>query len=405
MKRIFKIIGVSILSILSILAITVFILYSNFKKLETVDIENTFVRDSIPFYYSSTGHILIDVEIQDSKKTYPFILDSGASNMIFTPNTSIFNFENNGFDLGKGANGKYFFTRIKKVNRIKIQSLIFKNFNVSEVNHNFDCMENIYGIIGLGLMHNLNWQIDFQNKMIIVNKDMTDFNFSKERIELLLNENRFSHHLYLPLQLSPQGSLIRVNVDLGNNGNLSLKESEVVKDSLELKTKNIKGTQLTGLGEDNYTISNEKEYITDKLILDLSYEVANFPFSTNTNSLNLLGLGFFKKFKTTISWSNKLLILEPYDDYLNFIDKTFGFDIKYDENGDIIINSIIEDTPASKNKLPLYSKVIAVNDIHNIKKIDLCILKEIIKSNDTINLKLKKNDIVRKYQLVKETIF
>ncbi|GGZ65928.1 aspartyl protease family protein [Mesonia mobilis] len=401
MKRIFKIISITILILLSVSVFAIFTQYRNYKKLETVKFNNSFVKDTIPFYYSNSGHILIDVSIQGSKKTYPFILDSGASNMVFNPNINKFNFESNGYAIGKGASGNYFLSKIKKINSINIRSLKLKNFNAQEINHNFDCMQNIYGIIGLGLMHNFNWQIDFKNKIIIVTKTLENLNLGNHKIELKLKENQFSHHLELPIKLASKASSTKVKIDLGNNGNLSIEESEMYRDSLNLRFKKIIGTQLSGLGQKEFSMSKEKKYLSDTLILNSNFEILNFSFSTNPNSLNLLGLGFFKKFKTTVSWPNKLLILEPYDQQSNFVDKTFGFDISYDKNGDIIINSIIENTPATQNKLILNSKIISINNIKN----NLCVLKDILKKNDSVSLKLLSNNKIKEYKLEKKPLF
>lgn len=405
MKKIIKILGISILVFITISAISIYILYSNYKKLKTVDIENTFAKHTIPFYYSRSGHIVIDVHVQDSNRTYPFILDSGASNIIFKSNISQFNLKHNGYGIGKGANANYFFTSIKKVDSIKIESLVFKNFNVNEISHNFDCMDDIYGIIGLGLMHNFNWQIDFQNKIITVTKRLKDLSFGNQIVKLNLNENQFSHHLKIPIKLTPNSLAVDVLVDLGNIHNLNLAENEIWKDSLKLKYKKVFGTQLSGLGEGEYSLSTEKKYITDTLTLDSNFNVTNFPFSTAKNSLNLLGLGFLKKFKTTISWPHKLLILEPYETDQNFIHKTFGFNISYDDNGNIIVNSITEDTPAAKNHLKLNAELISFNNIHNIKEIDLCVLRDLIKKNDSLSLRLKTNGNIKKYKIIKEPLF
>ena len=166
-KKVLKIFALLISILLVIVLFLVYYQYNNYKKLESVEINN-FGVEIIPFTLSNSGHILISVKINDDDTVYPFILDSGASNIIFKNKLSEFQFENSGLGIGKGANGNYFLTDIKKIERLNIKKISFKNFNVNEVEHNFDCFDDYYGIIGLGLMHNLNWQIDFNNQEVIV---------------------------------------------------------------------------------------------------------------------------------------------------------------------------------------------------------------------------------------------
>ena len=47
----------------------------------------------IPFTYSKTNHIIVELSIDKSETKYPFILDSGASSMLFKNSNSNFDFE------------------------------------------------------------------------------------------------------------------------------------------------------------------------------------------------------------------------------------------------------------------------------------------------------------------------
>lgn len=404
LKKILKLLGIIIGSLIIISIIGVAYIYSNYKKLEKVEINNDFVIDSIPFSYSNSGHILIDVKVQGSKKKYPFILDSGSSGIIFKNLVSEFDLENNGFHIGKGSNGKYFITRIKKIDSIQVGSISFKNFNLEKAEHNFNCFQDIYGLIGTGLMHDLIWQIDFKKEKIFISKNINKLKVGKKKLEFKLNENQFSHHLSIPINLSSKSKKLYPIIDLGNSNNLNLNENLI--DSLSFDFQNVTGSEVNGLGDSKFSKSNHKVYLIDTLIIGNNYAINNIDVTATPNGLNLLGLGFFKNFKTTIDWPGKKLILEPYNNEQNFDSKIFGIKMKYNElTKKIIISSIFENSQAFKKNLKIQSEVISLNSIEYSGKNNLCMYERLIKNKDTIQIRLKFNDTIKEYQLIKNSIF
>jgi hypothetical protein len=403
-KKVLKVSGITVASILFVIVILICLQLNNYKKLESVEI-NDFELEVIPFTLSNSGHIVVNVKVQGKDKNYPFILDSGASNIIFKNKISEFDFENNGVGIGKGANGSYFFSRIKNINTIHIKSISFKNFNVKEVAHNFDCFDDYYGLIGLGLMHRLNWQIDFQKKEITVTKNFEELNFEQNKIEFDLVENQFSHHLSIPLKLTNSSTKIYPIVDLGNSGNLSLDENLIFEDSLKLNSSKVIEKKTLGLGNSKNRVTESKMYYVDSLITNSNYAFNNFMFKASPNSLNLLGLGVFKNYKTTISWSEKKLILEPYTKDINFNYETFGLGItSKSETKKIIISSITENSDAFMHNIELGMEVIMINELENKNSKSLCEFKNEISKSDSIIIKLQKNKEVKTYKLFKKSL-
>lgn len=405
-KKILKGIGVLLLIIVLIIGFIIYNMSSQYKKLRQGELVSDIVTDTIPFTYSSTEHILINIKISGSNKLYPFILDSGASNFIFSNHIDELNLEMNGRGFGIDANGSIFFTKIRSVDALQIGNSTFENTNVKEIEFNFSCSEDIYGIIGTGIMRHLIWQVDFKTQKIIVSKKLTDLSFQKDRIEIPITENKSSHHLRTLIKLNNQEKPIRVILDLGNNGSLKLKESYVLEEGLNLEYKKIDGYSSKGLGGDNDK-NKESFYLSDSLSFEnSSYMIQKFPISTSQKAPSLLGLDFFNKYKTTFSWKDKKLILEPYKNTQNFNWKTYGFSINHDkEENKVVIKSITEKTPASKTKLIVNSEVVSINNISFTDKSSFCDLKNLMKSNDTINLKIKNNDLIKQYTLIKEPLF
>ena len=408
LKKILKGIGFLFLIAIIIASYLIYNIINQHNKLLSGELINETVLEEIPFTYSSTGHMLIQVKIEGSNQSYPFILDSGASNFIFSNHLNEFDLNSNGYGIGLGANGNFFLTKIRKIDSLQIGKIKFKNLNANQKDFNFSCSENVYGLIGIGVMHHLVWQIDFKNKTILISKKLENLSFGENKIEIPLLKNERSNHLNAVIQFKKNGKTKSALVDLGSNTNLTIQEKTILRDSLPLNSKNIKGTSSQGLGGESSSDSNEKIYLLDSLFFNkTNYSVIKFPINSTPAGLSLLGLGFFENYKTTISWEDKKLILEPYDSVQNFIWNTAGFSTKYDKDlQKVIIKSITENTAASDSKIPLNAEIISINEYLFTDEASYCNYREAKIKPDTLNLKVKDSTgIIKEFQIIKQPVF
>jgi len=405
MKKIFKIIGLLIVIFLIIGGIFSYMLNSNFKNLGHVELVDNKNNDTIPFRYSNSGHILIDVSL-DNNKTFPFILDSGASNMIFENFQSRKDLDNNGYSIGIGSSGSIFWSTIKRINHLRIGNLKFKNLHFKSVDINFECLD-AYGIIGIGVMRQLVWEIDFAKKIIIISDKIKNEVANKNALKFELSDNRFGHQLSIPIKLSKNSKIIQATVDIGNNSNLSLNEKYILEDSLSFSNKKIYGRGSSGLGDSEDEEFDEKLYLIDTLVFSRSkYEIHNFPIIAGQEGINLLGLGFFKKYKTTISWKDKKLIIEPYDSIQNYKWKISGFATRFNKKEkNIVVNSLIENSPASHKKISINEEVYSINGMRPLNEKEYCQMQLNLKNEDTLELKLLHENTIKNVQIIKQFIF
>ena len=134
--------------------------------------------------------------------------------------------------------------------------------------------------------------------------------------------------------------------------------------------------------------------------------IQNFPVRVSPTALNLLGLSFFEKYKTTISWSDKKLILEPYDSVQNFIWKTRGLGMKFKKKEQkLIVKSITENSPADRVNLPLNSEILELNGVSVTGEKVLCDYRSLKAKPDSLKLKIKYNNSVKEFTITKEVIF
>lgn len=407
-KKIVKGLGIVLLLFLGVIIFFIFNRSSQYKKLSQGGVNEGFTCDTIPFTYTKSGHIMVNVKVDDGPENYLFILDSGVKNILFRNFAKKHNFGSNGFGMAIGAHKNLFFSKILSIKSIQIGDAVFKGVNAEEMDFPFDCMENVCGIIGTGIMRHLNWEINFQKQIIIISKELDGNKGDSSAIEIPLHENKYSHHLIAQIKFRNKKKAKSVLVDLGNNSTLSLDEDLLLQDSLNLRHKQIVGVGSKGLGnERNNKSFDSKYYLLDSLIFSQSgYTVNHIPVETSRQSLNLLGLGFFKKYKTIISWKDKKLILIPVDSVQHFIWNTYGFSTTYDKKSNKVeIQGIIENSPASKEGLQLSSNIVSINNKPFFDSISYCNYRTVKQLSDTIRLGIRLNDSITTYTLTKEPLF
>lgn len=407
-KKIAKWIGILLLIILLLAGLFIYNTFAQFDKLKQGELQENFIQDTIPFRVHSTGHILIDVKINHSDKSYPFALDSGVSNYVFKNFTKENPLAGNGFAFSMGATGNMYFTRIRKIPFLQIGAATFKALNAEETTLNWDCMEEVYGLIGADIMKHLVWEIDFQKQIIVLSKQLTNKEPDSQSIKIPITGAKYTSFINASIKFRHDKCPKQVRIDLGNSGTLAFAENSLIEDALNFKKKKVFGGGSKGLGyESNNTSSDEKYYLADSLIFNQAdYTVNNFPINASPKSHNFLGLGFFEAYKTTISWQDKVLILSPYDSVQNFVWKTYGFSTEYNEQKNIVeVKSITENTPASRAGLPLFSEVVSINQKTFTDAPSYCDYKASKSTIDTMNIVLRHNDSIKEFTLVKALLF
>jgi len=139
MKTIRKVLF-SLLAILFIGFIgSVIFIMNLYKKMDKVILVSEITQQTIPFRWSPTKHILVDVKINNSNKTYPFLLDSGASTMVFDNLLAEHDLPDIGNGFSIGTSGGFIFPDIYGIERLDLEGIFFK-----EVAANSHVVSSIY---------------------------------------------------------------------------------------------------------------------------------------------------------------------------------------------------------------------------------------------------------------------
>lgn len=335
----------------------VIFMFNIFKTLDQVELVNENVNETIPFYYSESRHMLVDVQINGSKTKYPFILDSGATSYVFKNMLEQQSLPDIGNAFAIGAGGGFLFPDIHQIDQLVLGNIEFKNVAAESIDKlPLSCVDGIYGILGKEAMQHLVWQIDFEKQEIQIVSEQAQLTFGENADTIKLSENPHGHQLYVNTKLGADSLKARFTVDLGSNNYASTNISKVEK---------IEGRRVEMIG--NASVGLDGEDKSKAMIQEVeNFQIGNitlprFSISASGTPMGLLGLGFLRNYKTTISWKDNNLILEPYAKQY-FGRKGFGFGARFDEEANaLMIKSIYKDFSAHKAGLMPKTKIISLN--------------------------------------------
>jgi len=384
----------AILIALLILGIIYLIKVKNSYEVITKDVEYT---DSLR--YAKSGHIIIDVYINDLKKSYPFILDNGASTIIFDNLLEEIDFSIVAYSPTRDASKSISFKPIYRLNKIKLESgIIVENIAAKNFNSDFfNCNKNVYGVIGRDIMKYFVWQFDFTNNSYTVKSDtnivlnnknainipLNKFSRTKDYIELLINNNKK-----------------KLLVDLGSTSSIKY---ELNSDSIEYYFKH---TNKKIIGDNGYGLNGKAKNRDNYVILFNEVKINNNIFnkvegSVSNRTANIIGLKFLKNFKTTFDFPRNSLTLEP-NDSLVFRTGHFGYSPEMKENK-MFIQVIIKNSQADKLGLKVGDEIIKINNMTIDSNFNFCEFN--VFELDTLELSIKKDDKIKNYTIIRDYYF
>ena len=406
--RVVKWLGVILLIICCLVGLFIYNTFSQFAKFEQGSLSTEFVIDTIPFRYHHTGHLLIDVKVNESEITYPFILDSGASNQVFHNLTDEIELDRGGVGFNLGANNNPYLTRINKINTLQIGAARLQDLYSDVTVLQWNCMEDVYGIIGYNSMRHLVWEIDFTAQRIVIATQLDKDSRDSKAIKIPLTQRRYSAHLTTDMRFTHQSNYFTVAIDLGNNGTLSLSETEIVASGLSFESKKMIGEGGKGLGY-QFNNHNRKMKLTliDSLIfVDGPYTTSQLAVQVSNKSSNLLGLGFFKHYNMTLSWYDNVMLLTPNQSSQDYIPNISGLKSDYsDHEQKVIITGILQDTPASRANLEIGTEIVSINNLVLNTKEDYCKCRASMNDLDSVTLELLHDQESKFITLKKEHVF
>jgi hypothetical protein len=353
------------------------------------------------FSYAPSGHLLIDVYLNGSKKAYPFFIDNAASTIIFDKLLKEVNLERVAFLPSRDANKNSSIRAVYRLDTLELENgIIVTDIAARSFSSEFFwCNDNVYGVIGKEVLEKFIWQFNFKSQTYTVTSNINALDFRENNIEIPFDTTSNYHDL-IAININDNQKYL-FDIDLGSTGGIRF---ELDEDSLAYfyKNKHLEIFGLAGYGVNGFNKSDNKNaYVfLDSIRID-GHHFYNIESSVANRAYNLVGLEFFKNFTTTLDFPNKRLILEPYDS-LSFFPKHFGIAIKMDGQK-LKVSSIIEKSIPHQQNIKIGDEVIKLNDLNVDNNFNYCGL--FYDTKDTLILKIEKDGAIRDYIIYKKYLF
>ena len=346
-----------------------FIMHVGFSKQNSVETVRTSQKNvnCIPFEYTSTGHIKISVGFAKGT-SHDFLFDTGASSFMFEDFAQTVDKEFDWIMPSIDANFIPSVVKTYKLDKLNFGGFIlFKNASFKKdkqfTNH---CDSDVKGIIGVNIMKDLKWRINFSSKEIEIADDINKFSIKNPVDTIRTIQNPNSHHLKVMFSSpsDPSGINKPLLVDTGYNGYLTItkKHTSHFKDSVIFK-----GATSKGLYSEE---PNESIYFTREFSIG-GKEFEAIQINAANRSINALGLNFFKQFNSVVlDWDNNLLLLEYKTSNPVFFKRSFGVSFRFEDKR-CYLNAAIK--TKTKDLTPyLDQQIVTINGTKIINNSQLC---------------------------------
>lgn len=331
----------------------------------------------------STAMDLLMVDVSINNKVYKFILDSGAPTTISS--NVVGDFSHVITEDLYDAYGNVKPVDYKAIPELKIGNATFKN--IVAVEHDVQLFKDLKvdGFIGANILAKCVWDIDLQNKRIILHKNLPAKDFPiPVKIKL-----EYTGAPLLPVKYFGK---IKENIwiDFGFNGLFSLSNS-VYK---VLKQKELTGKELIGNGVFAKTAfgANVDTYFQTKLSLNTnSFAFNDFIADVDYDEESSFGSEILKYYRIALDTGRKRMYFKPYNKIPPAAFNTFGINVGKDDKK-IFVDFLWEESPAKKAGVKLKDRILSINgiDLEN-KVIDRDIFDKVLHelaNEETITLEI-----------------
>jgi hypothetical protein len=314
------------------------------------------------------GLIFVPVVIRG--KTYKFLFDSGALFSVSKKLQKALNFKviTTG-NIVDSDNNK------TSVNYVKVdttyigaipfidQTAFVADF---EANPILKCLE-IDGIIGSNLIRFCNWEIDYQNKQIVLIN--TDSPIIKSKSEIVPFNTDRQYNILVDLKIG-DATVKNMKIDYGSNQSISFPQNifNTLKEKEEIKEAYIEiGKKQSGIVGKAINLNRE---IT---VLD-SLKFQNLKLNNvqvQTGSSALIGKDILSRMVVTINWKDLTLIMQLADS-VQIDNRTLGFTMGYSEDNKVYVQSVIESSTAFKKGVKSGMQVLKLDSLNFVEQHTFC---------------------------------
>jgi len=362
-------------------------------------------KTEIPFEYR-LGLPIIKVTING--KSYDFLFDTGASNVISKELAKKISAKTKAFLGAMDSQKNKSIVKIVQLDTISMGGYHFLNTGaiVADVNKSISvsCL-NIDGIIGSNLMQLANWEIDFKNKKIRISSPEKHFKVPKNADTIKYKTDLYYKH-YIDLKIGNR-KIKNLTFDTGSNGYITCSGKDykkLINNDLLSKTNYGYGVSSSGLfGKGN---SDSVFYATTSLLTLGKTPIKQPLLEFRRKHSDMIGTEFLKNFTVILIPRKKEIILSKVNDREESA-RTFGF--AFFPYGDSLkVDYLINKTIATRKGLQLNDRIVEINGI-DVRSIDTkcyCDIQDkIMNKKDSITITIHRKDKEIELKLFKTSIF
>lgn len=374
------------------------------KSLKKGKIKTSNYFEELHFEFEK-NKIVIPVEIQG--KTYRFLLDTGAPNIIskevreaIQPKHKVTISTSDANDISQDLD-------IVVIESLKLGSVEFQGFSalVYDLNGSdiFKCFR-IDGFIGSNMLRHSIIQINAEQKTVKLTDNVKRLNLDKKQSEKLkLLGNQSSPYIWINVKGEAKGKEM-ILVDTGMGGLYDLSENNYSK----FKGKNI----FNEIGKSNGTsslslfgevpIDSQIRVHLPKLIIN-NFEINNAITHTTKGDHSKIGAELLNYGIMTIDYKNKRFYFNSYTNSLD-LDGDFGFTQTL-KNNKLVIGFVWDED--LKTKIKYGDEILEVNGevINTANFCNYITKKSVLKTLNTVTLKVKReDDSVLNFKLEKQPL-
>lgn len=351
--------------------------------------------------------ILVSVKLNESKKDFNFLLDTGALTFVSQKTA-------NELNLKKGAEmptmKKAEYAYLTKLDSITLGEMQIKNFviPIMDIQTVFDSSLTVDGFIGSDFLRFFNTTIDYENKQVILKQN---------RIKQDIDEGEYKVELEVPFPLRFPTVNLKINnlveidgiIDTGSPFSLVLPLSFIEKFDHSTQKQLIKSKGAIAKWP---STTSDYNYLLRIQNLKLGeFEITNFPilFAELPKQFNtaLIGKSFLDQFLLTINYPEKEMILDPREN-CNFETNVFstGLALRKSEDNKTYVKGFWEGSPADKNSIQVNDEIVKINN-KNTSELSIREINSLLENDQirSIELSLIENNKFREVDLIKAMLF
>jgi len=379
-------------------------MFKNIKLFKAGEMANESFYETVDFEQRK-GFIIIKARVNGEERE--FILDSGAPNLISKSLAEQLGLTTASEGRAVDSKGQIGVLEIVTIDTITIGSLSFANtaamvFELDSIT-DMHCM-GVDGLIGANLMRHAIWEINFEDKKIILTDDLSRLKNDNNSIAVDFTTD-VQGTPYFHAQLG-ENKLKNIMFDLGSAGSISVPYKTFNK---IIETE--KATVLRGYGARSYGIfghcfDTSYSALTRQLQFgQMNMDSIVISSDKNSKAHPILGTNILRDYNFILNWQEKQILFKVKNK--NTRDKrSFGFGFGLQGNK-LFVMYVFEDSPAGNAGIIAGSQILEIygQNVEQLTVDGYCSLTAEKYKEETLYLSIKEGDSVRELVLDKEYLF